>query len=85
MVVRPEPKTSSAKVMQVIKSISAREFFKLRPEIRKHYFWGGELWTQSSFVETIGNANEDVIRAYAQNQLKAMNENEVHGQQLGLF
>jgi putative transposase len=85
MVVRPEPKTSSAKVMQVIKSISAREFFKLRPEIRKHYFWGGELWTQSSFVETIGNANEDVIRAYVQNQLKAMNENEVHGQQLGLF
>ena len=74
-----------SKVMQVIKSISAREFFKLHPEIRKQYFWGGKLWTQSYFVETIGNANEDVIRAYVQNQLKAMNENEVHGQQLGLF
>ena len=71
--------------MQVIKSISAREFFKLRPEIRKQYFWGGKLWTQSYFVETIGNANEDVIRAYVQNQLKAMNVNEVHAQQLGLF
>ena len=85
LVVRSEPKTSPSKVMQVIKSISAREFFKLRPEIRKQYFWGGKLWTQSYFVETIGNANEDVIRAYVQNQLKAMNENEVHGQQLGLF
>jgi len=43
MVVRSEPKTSPSKVMQVIKSISAREFFKLRPEIRKQYFWGGVI------------------------------------------
>jgi len=27
---------------------------------------GGKLWTQSYFVETIGNANEEVIRAYVQ-------------------
>jgi len=85
MVVRSEPKTSPSKVMQVIKSICAREFFKLHPEIRKQYFCGGKLWTQSYFVETIGNANEDVIRAYVQNQLKVMNENEANDQQLGLF
>ena len=85
MVVRSEPKLSPSKVMQVIKSISAREFFKLRPEIRRKYFWGGKLWTQSYFVEMIGNANKDVIRAYVQNQLNAMNYNEVHAQQLGLF
>jgi putative transposase len=85
MVVRSEPKTLPSKVMQVIKSITAREFFKLRPEIRKQYFWGGKLWTQSYFVETVSNVNEDVIRAYVQNQLKAMSWNEVHGQQLGLF
>ena len=48
MVVRSEPKTSPSKVMQVIKSISAREFFKLHPEIRKQYFWGGKLWTVSA-------------------------------------
>ena len=85
MVVRSEPKMSPSQVMQVIKSISAREFFKLRPEIKKQYFWGGRLWTQSYFVETIGNANEEVIRAYVQDQLKVMNENEAHAQQLGLF
>ena len=38
MVVRSEPKISPSKVMQVIKSISTREFFKLRPEIRRKYF-----------------------------------------------
>ena len=85
MVVRSEPKISPSKIMQLIKSISAREFFKLRPEIKRKYFWGGKLWTQSYFVETIGNANEDVIRAYFKNQLNAMNGNEVHAQQLGLF
>ena len=63
MLVRSEPKFSPSKVMQVVKRISAREFFKLRPEIKLQYFWGGKLWTQSYFVETIGNANEDVIRA----------------------
>jgi putative transposase len=40
MVVKGEPKTTPSHVMQVIKSISAREFFKLYPEIRKRYFWG---------------------------------------------
>jgi len=85
MVVRTEPKTSPSDVMQVIKSISAREFFKLRPEIKKKYFWGGKLWTQSYFVETIGNVNEEVIRAYVQNQLNVMNEKEKNARQLGLF
>ena len=38
MVVRSEPKISPSKVMQVIKIISTREFFKLRPKIRRKYF-----------------------------------------------
>lgn len=85
MVIRSEPKIAPSKIMQIIKSISAREFFKLHPEIKKKYFWGGKLWTQSYFVETIGNANEDVIRAYVQNQLSEMNQKEGKSQQLGLF
>ncbi len=85
MVVRTDPKVSPAYVMQVIKSISAREFFRIRPEIKKKYFWGGKLWTQSYFVETIGNANEEVIRQYVQNQLKVMDEMEGRFEQLSLF
>lgn len=85
MVIRSEPKISPSNIMQIIKSISARKFFKLRPEIKKKYFWGGKLWTQSYFVETIGNANEEVIRAYVQNQLGDMNRKEGKARQLGLF
>lgn len=85
MVVRSEPKVSPSSVMQIIKSISAREFFKLHPAIKKKYFWGGKLWTQSYFVETIGNASEEVIRKYVQDQLKVMNKGEKSSSQLGLF
>jgi REP-associated tyrosine transposase len=85
MVVRTEPKVSPSDVMQIIKSISAREFFRLYPEIKKKYFWGGKLWTQSYFVETIGNANEETIRKYVQDQLEVMDKSEKSSAQLGLF
>lgn len=85
MVVRSEPKVSPSDIMQIIKSISARQFFRLYPDIKKKYFWGGKLWTQSYFVETIGNANEDTIRKYVQNQLSEMDEIEKKAYQLKLF
>ena len=72
--------------MQVIKSISARDFFKLDPEIRKRYFFfWGKLWTQSYFVETIGNANEETISKYVQDQLIELDSKEMKAKQLGLF
>ena len=85
MVVRTEPRFSPSDIMQVVKSISAREFFRRYPEVKKRYFWGGKLWTQSYFVETIGNANEEVIRKYVRNQLKAMDKSEQKYKQLSLF
>ena len=84
MVVKSEPKVCPSWIMQVIKSISARNFFKLYPEIKKKYFWGGKLWTQSFFVETIGNVTEDVIRKYVRNQLRQMDVQEERAKQLRL-
>jgi len=85
MVVRGIPKQSPSKIMQVIKSISAREFFRLFPEIKERYFWGGKLWTQSFFVESIGNADETTIRKYVQNQLLEIDDKEESAKQLELF
>jgi putative transposase len=34
MVIKGEPKLAPSHVMQIIKSISVREFFKLHPEIK---------------------------------------------------
>ena len=85
MVVRGVPKMSPSDVMQVIKSISAREFFRLYPEIKKRYFRGGKLWTQIYFLETIGNASQEVIRAYVRDQLIECEKKEDRSIQLGLF
>ena len=85
LVVRGEPSRAPSEIMRVIKSISAREFFRRYPEIKRKYFWGGKLWTQSYFVETIGNANEETIREYVQNQLVELDKSESRSKQLGLF
>lgn len=85
MVVRSEPKLAPSDIMQIIKSISAREFFRMYPDVKRKFFWGGKLWTQSYFAETIGNANEEVIRKYVQDQLKGMDQKEKNGNQLDLL
>ena len=71
--------------MQIIKSISARKFFRRYPEIKKRYFWGGKLWTKSYFVETIGNADEEVIRDYVRGQLAEHEKKEPKSRQFDLF
>lgn len=52
---------------------------------KEKVFFGGKLWTQSYFVETIGNANEEVIREYVRNQLEVMDQQEKKYKQLHLF
>ena len=42
MLVGARPSKSPSKIIQIIKSVSAREFFNLYPEIKKKYFWGGK-------------------------------------------
>ncbi len=84
MVVKSEPKISPSYIMQVIKSISARKFFEFYPNIKNKYFWGGKLWTQSYFVESIGNANEDTIRRYVKNQLQQMDKREAVQRRLNI-
>ena len=47
--------------------------------------WGGKSWTQSYFVEMIGNANEETIRKYVQDQLSELDQKETHLDQLDFF
>lgn len=72
MTLKALPRHSPSDIMGTIKSISAREFFALYPDIQQKYFWGGKLWTESYFVETVGRKTEEAIRKYVQDQLKEM-------------
>ena len=63
-----EPKYSPSKVMQTIKSITARQIFKQYPEIKKQ-LWGGEFWSDGGNIGTVGDGTtSDVIKNYVQNQ-----------------
>ena len=66
--VQSVPMYSPKKIVQMIKSITAKEIFKRVPEVRKE-LWGGQLWTDGYFVSTVGkHGDEDVIRNYVKNQ-----------------
>jgi putative transposase len=63
-----EPKYSPSRVMQIIKSITARQIFKQYPEIKKQ-LWGGELWSDGGYIGTVGDGTtSDVIKSYIENQ-----------------
>ena len=63
-----EPKYSPFRVMQIIKSTTARQIFKQYPEIKKH-LWGGEMWRDGGYIGTVGDGTtSDVIKNYVENQ-----------------
>lgn len=76
MMLKALPRHSPSEIMQKIKSISAIQFFRQFPDIRQQYFWGGKLWTESFYVETVGRRSEEAIRKYVQDQLKVMDRQE---------
>src|SRR4030042_6785388 len=66
--VQTVPMYSPTKVVQTIKSITAREIFRRVPEVKKQ-FWGGEFWTKGYFISTIGiHGNEETIQKYIKEQ-----------------
>ena len=61
-------KWSPSKIMQTVKSISAREMFKRFPELRRQ-LWGGEFWSDGGYIGTVGEGtNEEIVRKYIQQQ-----------------
>lgn len=56
------PRLSPAGVVQIPKSISARELFRQFPHLRRK-FWGRQFWSDGYFVREVGNkVTADVIR-----------------------
>jgi len=80
------PINSPKKIISAVKSITAKEIFRLHPEVKKK-LWGGKLWTSGYCVNTVGQyANEEVIKKYLQNQGQSQTKyKKVHSSQLSLF
>jgi len=76
---------SPKKVVQIIKSITAREIFAACPEVKKQ-LWGGEFWTDGYFISTVGKyGNESAIKEYIQNQGTESQYEQLYEEQLNLF
>ena len=62
------PKIAPGKIVQIFKSITAREIFRRKPSIKKE-LWGGEFWSDGYYVGTVGErANWDTVESYVQKQ-----------------
>ena len=84
------PMLSVKTIVQTVKSITAKELFRLHPEV-KQQLWGGQFWTSGYYVNTVGQyANEETIQKYITNQGKELGKKKVeykqfHRSQLSLF
>ena len=64
------PKVAPGGIVQIFKSITAREIFRRNPSVKKE-LWGGEFWTDGYYVATVGErANWDTVEKYVQKQGK---------------
>ena len=75
---------SPKRIINSVKSITAKEIFRLHPDVKRK-LWRGKFWSSGYYVNTVGQyANEEVIKKYLQNQGKS-NYEKVHTNQLRLF
>jgi REP element-mobilizing transposase RayT len=81
--VQSVPMLSPKRIVQIIKSITARKIFCACPEVKKQ-LWGGEFWSNGYLVSTVGqHGNETAIKKYIQEQ--GAEYNQLHKEQLKLF
>ena len=72
------PMYSAKKIIQTVKSLTAREILKRVPEVKKQ-LWGGEFWTDGYYVSTVGQkGSEETIRKYVEEQGKEEEYKRIH-------
>lgn len=62
------PKVSPGQIVRIFKSITAREIFRAKPEVKKA-LWGGEFWTDGYYVATVGERGDwKTVERYIERQ-----------------
>ena len=79
------PTYSPKKIIQIVKSLTAREIYKRAPEVKRK-LWGGKFWTDGYYVSTVGRyGSEETVRRYVKEQGSQEEYQQIHEQQLKLF
>jgi len=68
LLVEARPRYSPSEIMQICKSITAKQIFKKFPEIKEE-LWGGHFWTEGGHIDTVGDGyGEEKMKEYIKNQ-----------------
>ena len=60
------PKVAPGRIVQIFKSITAREIFRRHLAVKRE-LWGGEFWSDGYYVATVGErANWQMVERYVQ-------------------
>ncbi len=78
LLIQLNPKDSPAQAMQFIKGGSSIVLRKEFASEIKAFLWGDSFWADGYFVETIGEKNEDAIRAYLDSQQTKHSKPRIH-------
>ena len=74
LVIEGAPRHAPSQIMQICKSILAKQVFKQFPELREE-LWGGEFWSDGGHIDTIGDGKGlDAIKKYVTNQGQDTNQ-----------
>jgi len=61
------PALAPSDIASIVKGNLSHQFFIQHPEV-KVFLWGGSLWSDGYYINTVGNANMSIIKNYVQNQ-----------------
>ena len=62
------PKLAPGRIVQIFKSITARQVFARKPSVKKE-LWGGEFWSDGYYVATVGERGDwGTVETYVQKQ-----------------
>jgi len=71
------PKYGGGRVVQIFKSITAKQLFKTFPNLKKE-LWGGEFWSDGYYLATVGvGGGWKQIEAYVRKQGKHPSEKQL--------
>ena len=69
MLLQLRPNTSIPKAIQYFKGGTSKIVRKEFPELEE-FLWGDSLWADGYFIESVGRANEAIMRKYIRLQWK---------------
>ena len=68
IVIEGAPRYAPSEIMQICKSILAKQIFKQFPDVREE-LWNGEFWSDGGHIDTVGDGRGlDEVKKYVKNQ-----------------